>query len=64
MLLIPEEDVNQIDASCSFCHNIFLGDYRVYQCDNCKSYYHQPCFEKMKNEISACRYCGAQIDSV
>jgi len=64
MLLIPEEDVNQIDASCSYCHNIFLGDYRVYQCDNCKSYYHQPCFEKMKNEISACRYCGAQIDSV
>ncbi|KKM16052.1 hypothetical protein LCGC14_1689770, partial [marine sediment metagenome] len=38
MLLIPEEDVNQIDASCSYCHNIFLGDYRVYQCDNCKSY--------------------------
>ncbi len=64
MLLIPEEDVNQIDASCSYCHNIFLGDYRVYQCDNCKSYYHQPCFGKMKNEISACRYCGAQIDSV
>ena len=64
MLLIPEEDVNQIDSSCSYCHNIFLGDYRVYQCDNCKSYYHQPCFGKMKNEISACRYCGAQIDSV
>ncbi|MFX1481136.1 MAG: VWA domain-containing protein [Promethearchaeota archaeon] len=61
MKLIPDEDIDQIDASCSYCHNIFLGDYKVYQCDNCSSYYHQPCLEKMKNEIKACRYCGAMI---
>ncbi|MFX0030828.1 MAG: VWA domain-containing protein [Candidatus Hermodarchaeota archaeon] len=61
MELIPDPDVDQIDASCSYCHNIFLGDYKVYQCDNCGSYYHQPCLEKMRNEIKACRYCGARI---
>ena len=61
MLLIPDKDIDQIDASCSYCHNIFLGDYHVYQCDKCGSYYHQPCLEKMKNEINACRYCGARI---
>ncbi|MFX0081273.1 MAG: VWA domain-containing protein [Candidatus Hodarchaeota archaeon] len=61
MLPISDEDIDQIDASCSYCHNIFLGDYKVYQCDKCSSYYHQPCLEKMKNEINACRYCGARI---
>lgn len=61
MHLIPDTDVAQIDASCSYCHNIFLGDYKVYQCDKCSSYYHQPCLEKMINEIKACRYCGAKI---
>ena len=61
MLLIPDKEIDQIDASCSYCHNIFLGDYQVYQCDKCGSYYHQPCLEKMKNEINACRYCGARI---
>jgi len=59
--LIPDTDVAQIDASCSYCHNIFLGDYKVYQCDKCGSYYHLPCLEKMRNEIKACRYCGARI---
>ena len=61
MHLIPDSDIAQIDASCSYCHNIFLGDYKVYQCDKCGSYYHQPCLNKMINEIKACRYCGAQI---
>ena len=61
MHLIPDTDIAQIDASCSYCHNIFLGDYKVYQCDKCGSYYHQPCLDKMRNEIKACRYCGAQI---
>lgn len=61
MQLIPDADIAQIDASCSYCHNIFLGDYKVYQCDKCGSYYHQPCLEKMRNEIKACRYCGARI---
>jgi len=61
MALIPIEKIDQIDASCSYCHSIFLGDFRVFQCENCKSYYHEPCLEKMKKEIKACRYCGAKI---
>lgn len=61
MIRIPDNEIDQIDASCSYCHNIFLGDYQVFQCDKCGSYYHQPCLEKMKNEIKACRYCGARI---
>jgi hypothetical protein len=61
ILLIPEDEIDQIDASCSYCHSIFLGDYRVYQCNKCASYYHKPCLEKMTNEIGACRYCGAKI---
>jgi uncharacterized protein YegL len=59
--LIPSENVNQIDASCFYCHSIFLGDYQVFQCDKCGSYYHKPCLDKMINEISACRNCGAKI---
>ncbi|MFX0001609.1 MAG: vWA domain-containing protein, partial [Candidatus Hodarchaeota archaeon] len=43
MLLIPDEKIDQIDASCSYCHSIFLGDFNVYQCESCKSYYHEPC---------------------
>ncbi|TFF98706.1 MAG: VWA domain-containing protein [Promethearchaeota archaeon] len=58
MIPVAPEKVNEIDASCSYCHNIFLGEYRVYQCKNCKSYYHEPCLKKMFNEIRACRYCG------
>ena len=63
LTLIPPENVNQIDASCFYCHSIFLGDYQVYQCDKCGSYYHKPCLDKMDNEISACRNCGAKIKS-
>ncbi len=61
MTVIPEEKIDQINASCSYCHNIFLGDFKVYQCENCNSYYHEPCFQKMNKEIKACRYCGAKI---
>lgn len=61
MIQIPEKEIDSIDASCSYCHNIFLGDYQVFQCDKCGSYYHDPCLEKMNNEIQACRYCGAKI---
>jgi len=59
--LVPNEKINQIDVSCSFCHSIFLGDFKVYKCENCDSYYHEPCFQKMYKEINACRYCGAKI---
>jgi hypothetical protein len=61
MIQISQENVNDIDASCFYCHSIFLGDYQVYQCDNCSSFYHKPCLDKMVNEISACRNCGAKI---
>jgi len=61
--LIPPEKVNQIDASCFYCHSIFLGDYQVFQCEKCGSYYHKPCLDKMIKEISACRNCGAKITS-
>ena len=61
MILIPEEKIDQIDASCSYCHSIFLGDFKVFQCENCNAYYHEPCLYKMNKEIKACRYCGAKI---
>jgi hypothetical protein len=61
MLLVPNDYIDQIDASCSYCHSIFLGDYNVYQCENCKAYYHEPCLLKMKKEIKACRFCGSKI---
>lgn len=63
LMLIPPENVNQIDASCFYCHSIFLGDYQVFQCEKCGSYYHKPCLDKMIKEISACRNCGAKIAS-
>jgi uncharacterized protein YegL len=61
MLLIPDENIDQIDVSCSYCHSIFLGDFKVYQCENCQAYYHEPCFQKIYKELKACRYCGAKI---
>ncbi|MHA2391893.1 MAG: vWA domain-containing protein [Promethearchaeota archaeon] len=64
MIQIPDKEIENIDASCSYCHNIFLGDYQVFQCNKCGSYYHSPCLEKMNNEIHACRYCGAKITSI
>jgi uncharacterized protein YegL len=61
MAVIPDENIDQINASCSYCHSIFLGDFKVYQCENCDSYYHEPCLKKMIKEIKACRFCGAKI---
>jgi len=60
---IPPANVSQIDASCFYCHSIFLGDFQVFQCEKCGSYYHKPCLGKMVKEISACRNCGAKIIS-
>ena len=61
MILIPKQIIGQIDASCSYCHSIFLGDFNVYQCEECNAYYHEPCLEKMNKELRACRFCGAKI---
>ena len=63
MILFPEEDIENIDVSCSYCHSIFLGDYKVYKCENCGSYYHEPCLIKMNEEIHACRNCGSRIST-
>jgi uncharacterized protein YegL len=61
LIEIHETMVDTIDASCSYCYNIFLGDFTVYECGNCGSYYHEPCLKKMYNEMKACRFCGAEI---
>ncbi len=61
MILIPDKNIDQIDASCSYCHSIFLGDFKVFECEKCGSFYHEPCLGKMIKEIKACRYCGAKI---
>jgi hypothetical protein len=61
MILIEKELISKINASCSYCRSIFLGDYNVFQCDNCGAYYHEPCLEKMNQEIRACRNCGSKI---
>jgi len=61
MVIIPESKVHDIDASCTYCHSIFLGDYKVFQCEECGAYYHEPCLNKMNEEIKACRNCGAMI---
>ena len=61
MAVIPEDDVEDINSSCTYCHSIFLGDYEVFQCQKCGAYYHEPCLKKMHSEIKACRACGAQI---
>ncbi|MHA1688272.1 MAG: VWA domain-containing protein [Promethearchaeota archaeon] len=61
MKLIPKEKVDSINYSCSYCHNIFLGEYDVFQCENCGSYYHEPCLRKMFEELKCCRFCGAKI---
>lgn len=61
MNLVSPEEVEKINASCSFCHNIFLGEYKVFQCTKCGAYYHEPCLEKMNEDVHACRNCGTKI---
>ena len=63
MRLYPEEEIENINASCSYCHSIFLGDYKVYRCEVCGSFYHEPCLIKMNEEIHACRNCGSRIST-
>jgi hypothetical protein len=63
MSVVPNDKIDQINVSCSYCHSIFLGDYKVYKCENCNAYYHEPCFQKIYKELTGCRYCGAKIVS-
>lgn len=62
MIKVPPGKVDDIDESCVYCRNIFLGKYEVFQCQNCKAYYHDPCVTKMYNENKSCRNCGDQIE--
>jgi hypothetical protein len=59
MIEISPEMVSNIDASCSYCRSIFLGDYKVYKCQKCEAYYHEPCLKKIFHDLKACRFCGA-----
>ncbi|MFX1259910.1 MAG: VWA domain-containing protein [Promethearchaeota archaeon] len=62
MVKIPDDRINQIDASCSYCRTIFNENLKVFQCKKCGSFYHESCLEKMYNEMKACRFCGAEIN--
>jgi hypothetical protein len=61
MIEISSQNISQIDESCTYCHNIFLGEFKVFKCQKCGSHYHEPCLKKMYNELKACRFCGAEI---
>lgn len=61
MIEIHDDNISHINESCTYCHNIFIGKFKVYQCVKCASYYHKPCLQKIYNEIKACRFCGAEI---
>ena len=61
MIQITDDQIDDIDASCSFCRSVFLGDTKVFRCENCGAYYHEPCLQKTMQEVKACRVCGYQI---
>ncbi len=62
--MIPRKDIPDIDGSCANCRNIFLGEYDVYQCESCHSYYHKPCVKEIDQKYGGCRTCGKQIKNV
>jgi hypothetical protein len=61
MIEVHRDNVADINASCMYCYNIFLENYKVFKCENCGSYYHESCLQKMYNEIKSCRFCGSEI---
>ncbi|MHA1680191.1 MAG: VWA domain-containing protein [Promethearchaeota archaeon] len=62
--LVPKEDIESIDSSCGNCHVIFLGEYDVYKCGNCGTYYHKPCVKEIQEKYHACRICGSTISNI
>jgi hypothetical protein len=62
--MIPRKNISEIDGSCGNCRNIFLGEYDVYQCESCKTYYHKPCVKEIDQKFGGCRICGKQIKNV
>ncbi len=63
MIEIAPNEVSKIDASCVYCNSIFLEDFKVLRCEKCGSYYHEPCLQKVFNELKSCRFCGARIQN-
>ncbi len=63
MIQVPVQEISAIEASCSYCRNIFSNTDKVFTCQKCNSYYHEHCLDKMITQIQACRYCGSQIIS-
>jgi hypothetical protein len=63
-VMIPRDDIADIDSSCGHCHNVFLGEYDVFKCDSCGTYYHKPCVKEVHEKFGACRVCGKQIKNV
>jgi hypothetical protein len=59
--MVPRKDIPDIDGSCGNCRNIFLGEYDVYQCESCRSYYHKPCVKEIDQKYGGCRICGKTI---
>lgn len=61
MIVVPDDKINGINASCIYCHSIFLGEQKVFKCQNCGAYYHASCLEKVYEDLHACRKCGKKI---
>ena len=63
MILTKSEKDFEINRECFYCfkpmHN--LEEQQIFQCSNCKAYYHQKCLEKMYKEDKKCLNCGGLI---
>nr|MDO8108776.1 VWA domain-containing protein [Candidatus Sigynarchaeota archaeon] len=59
--MVPRKEIPDINGSCGHCRNIFLGEYDVYKCGSCGTYYHKPCVKEINEKFGACRICGKQI---
>lgn len=64
MSLVPSSRVPDIEGSCGQCHVIFLGEYEVYKCATCNTYYHKPCVADMFKKSGGCRACGREIQNI
>nr|MDO8116744.1 hypothetical protein [Candidatus Sigynarchaeota archaeon] len=61
---IPRDKVPDIDGSCANCRIIFMGEFDVYKCRSCGSYYHAPCVKEIQEKYKACRICGRPIQNI
>jgi len=54
-----EVEDDALFGSCLVCNLIFEQDQKIVRCENCKTLYHQNCFEELNN--SQCKKCGAKL---